>query len=939
MSDRIEIEIDPRAKKRLIRWGIVFGILLLFLTFGSAFVNTFADYLWYRFDAEAPVVFSTQLKTRLLLLAIGLVVSTPILLINARAALTAAEVAGRAPRTAVDAAVEQLLGAIDRARSGLKKGVLYVAPVLGLIYGISLAARWEDWLLYQNAVLFGKADPVFGNDISFYVFKLSLLQGIQGWLWALWLLCAIVAVAVFFGVGSIVATGRQALGAKVMRTQLAILASSGFAILGWGAWLSRYDSLFAVHERFAGPGHADLVGVGAMGFLAYILWFFAIASMFTLRVSTPIVVAGAGAAVSALTFIFGVVIAPGFTQTYRVNPNELRLQTPYLARGIEATRWAYALDKISVVPFEAQVAPDRQALESAEATFVNLRLWDPTLLQKNVNVRQALRDYFVFPDIDVDRYVIDGEQRLVMVGAREIDVEGLDPSRRGWQNIHMQYTHGSGIVAVAVNEATPDGMPVYLLKDVPPVGRPELRVDEPRIYFGDSFRSDGDYIFVGTRLAEFDYLGGAEVEHRWQGKRGVPISGGLSKIVFAWVLGDRDLLFTQDITSDSRLLWRRNIRTRAAKLVPFVRWDRDPYITIVDGRLLWIMDGYTMTDKIPYSQPTAIERGRFNYMRNSVKLTIDAYTGDWNAYITEPNDPIIRAYDRIYPGILQSADNAPNGVRAHFRYPEDLFSVQSMQLSRYHVTDVTRFFRGEDAWQIPRVSGQERQLPPYYVQMKLPDDEIARFMLILPFTPIGRPNMIGWLAAHCDPDRYGELTLYSFQGNQNVIGPEQQEAQLQTEPDLSARLTLLGQFGSRVLPGNMLVIPVGNSVVYSKTMFLEAARAEGAITPQLRIVVMAAGDNVVFADTYQQALDKLLAVLGAAAPTIPKEEAPTQPQETAPPTEQRLPAESMAIEKLRQALRALDEADVALRNGDWSAYGEAQKRARALLEEAARSNN
>lgn len=928
MTEPIEFSLTPEARRRLIRWAIVIGILLVLLMFSSAFVHAFADYLWYVYDAQAAVVFTTQLKTRLLLLGIGFLIATPILLISTRAALRAAEVAGRVPRSLMDEAVEQLLRGMERMRSGLSRGVKYIVPFIALLYGISLAGRWEDWLRFRNSTPFGIRDPVFDRDYSFYVFELPFLQGMQSWLWVLWLLCAIVAAAVFFGAGTFAATGRQAIGAKVMRVQLALLVASGFAIVGWGVWLGRYDALTAPHERFTGPGHADLVGIGAQNVLAVVLWIFAIAGLATIRLWSPIVVAGAGVAIAALIYIIGVIIAPAFTQTYRVNPNELRLQTPYLERGIQSTRWAYGLDKINVVPFEAHSRPTPEAIESAKSTFENLRLWDPYLLQKNVNVRQALRDYFTFPDIDVDRYQIDGTQRLVMLGARQINVENLDPTRRAWQNIHMQYTHGTGIVAVAVNEATADGMPVYLLRDVPPVGRPELRVDEPRIYFGDGFKENKDYAFVGTRLPEFDYMGGAEVEHRWTGERGVPIGGTFAKLIFAWVLGDRDLLFSQDILADSKLLWRRNILTRASKTLPFIRWDRDPYITIIEGRLVWILDGYTFTDKIPYSQPLSLERGTLNYVRNSVKMTVDAYTGDWSAYITDPDDPIVRTYNRIYPGILKPNSEVPEQVRAHFRYPEDLFTMQSMQLTRYHVTDVTRFFRGEDAWQLPRVSGQERRLPPYYVQIKLPDDETARFMLILPFTPIGRPNMIGWLAAHCDPERYGELTLYSFQGNQNVIGPEQQEAQLQTVPDLSARLTLLGQYGSRVLPGNMLAIPVGSSVIYSKTMFLEPAQTEQAVTPQLRIVVMAAGDDVVFAETYQQALDKLLTVLGA------KSEAAQPDRPSVTPAEPSAAPTTGVDPRLHDALKALDEADAALRNGDWAAYGEAQKRARRLLEEA-----
>jgi uncharacterized membrane protein (UPF0182 family) len=357
-------------------------------------------------------------------------------------------------------------------------------------------------------------------------------------------------------------------------------------------------------------------------------------------------------------------------------------------------------------------------------------------------------------------------------------------------------------------------------------------------------------------------------------------------------------------------------------------WDRDPYITIAGGRLTWILDGYTTTGAIPYSSPTLYQQQELNYVRNSVKFTIDAYTGDWHAYVVEPNDPIIQCYDAIYPGLMEPASSAPQEIRAHYRYPEDLFTMQSHQLTRYHVTDILKFFRGEDAWQVPHVSGAQsgQEIDPYYVQMRLPDEPQDGFLLILPFSPVGSTNMIGWLAAHCDAPDYGRLTLYTFPSDRNINGPEQQEAQFETEPALSSKVSLLDQRGSRVAPGNLLVVPIGESVMYVKTLFLESDRAGIKGIPQLRIIVLAFSDRIVFADTYEEALRSLLnegkTSSAGQAPSLPSQASPT------PNLSDR------TKEILLEALRLFDEADSALREGNWAKYGEIQSKIRKLLQDA-----
>ena len=922
MSNPENIEFDEKAKKRLIRGIVVIGVLLLLFTLGSSFARLYANFLWYSEDAGAAGVFWTPISTKFWLFLIGFVAASFLLIVNAKFALRSLDFSLRIPRNQLEAMMQDMAG---KGKALLDKAVWFVIPVIGIFYGISLSGRWEDFLRSTNGVAFGKADPVFGMDYSFFVFSLPYFQSVISWVWALWFLAAVIAVAIHLGLRGAASVGRNPLSSGVVRSHLSVLAAMGFLLLGVSVWLSRYGILNDPGIRFTGPGYSELQGLGGRTITAVCLWISAVLAIVNIRAGRPMFGSLVGAIASLLIFVGGVVVYPGIVQNYTVSPNEVTMQKPYIARAIESTRWSYGIDKFEVREFEVETRPTQTAIKDAESTLKNMRLWDPEILRRNLEVQQSLRGYYSFTDVDVDRYVIDGEQRMVMVGARDLVTDRLDENRKTWQNLHLQYTHGNGIVAVPVNESDEQGMPKFFAEDIPIVGKPEFKLDEARIYYSDSPSEEDRYVLVRSKLAEFDYSRAGEVEYRWTHDGGIKVGSSFRKWLFAWWFNDWDILFSKDITSETRLLWRRNVKVRAQAILHFLQWDRDPYIAVINKRLVYILDGYTTTDEIPYSAMTQAGTARLNYIRNSIKFTVDAYTGNWNAYITDKDDPIIQTYKKIYPGVLKESKDVTEELRAHFRYPEDIFSVQATQLRRYHVTDPLTFFRDEDAWEIPNEKGIDNRseiIKPYYVQMRLPDEKKDGFVLILPFSPVGRPNMISWLAAHCDADDYGRVVLYRFPRDKSINGPEQQESQFATDVNLSKEITLIGQVGSRVISGNLLVVPLGKSVIYAKTLFLVSEGTRQL--PQLKLVVLAYSDKVVFAENYSRALALLTG--GTQAPTAVDKPAPNQPA----PMEGVVPKAN-----IQEALRLLEEGDAALRKGDWSAYGAAQKRLKELLEKAA----
>jgi uncharacterized membrane protein (UPF0182 family) len=909
----------------------IVGLAVLVLGLSGLLAGRWMEYWWYAEDAHATVVFWRPYQVGPFLFLVGFLVAFVAIYLTGRGALNTPAVQRLLQDPLLDSPYYPLL---QRGRAWFMKALLWVAVAFGVLFGVSASRYWSGWLLYQNAESFGRRDPIFGLDYSFFVFRLPFLQWAVGVLIGLTVICGILLLVIHVGIASLAVVSRIHLRDPAPRRHFTILGGIFLLLLAAQTYLARYDAVTAVGTRITGASYADLQTVGAQTIAA---WLFALSAIGAwLTVNRNYVGLAVGAAVSFLFYVGGVLIWPGVVQTYKVQPNELQLETPYIQHAIDATRWAYALDRIRVREnFPATVRPTKEEIARSEQTLRNMRLWDPYILQASVQQLQGLRDYYRFNDIDVDRYPLDGHQRMLMLGARDLVIDRGDTQRSNWQSLRLIYTHGNGVVACPVNEAGPSGKPVFFLKDIPPAGRPELAIDQPRIYFSDATDYSGSpvdrYVIVKTKQEEFDrpsMAGKEDVFHKWQGDRGIRVGSSFRRFMASLYFGEYDILLSDALTDESVLLYRRNIQSRAEHLLPFLLWDRDPYIAIVNRRLVWILDGYTATDRIPYS---AVTRGRntLNYIRNSVKMTIDAYTGEWTAYRMDDQDPILKTWEKVYPGLLTPASEAPEDLVRHFRYPEDLFTIQAFQLALYHVTDPQVFFQRNDAWEIPSVGVAEGQsvtqrMVPYYVQMQLPDEDKDSFMLILPFTPLSRPNMIGWLAAHCDPEEYGEMILYIFPEDRSINGPAQQDAMFNQDAQLAQVITLLDQRGSELQHGNLLVVPIGGSVMYVKTFFLVASA--GQRIPELKLVVLAFSDKIVFADTYPKALEMLI---GTVQPGVVGPERPEPSEGTAQPSG------VLEGDLARRGLEILDQAKQALRNGDWAAYGEAMKRLEDLLRQAA----
>ncbi|HEX2515098.1 MAG TPA: UPF0182 family protein, partial [Chloroflexota bacterium] len=580
-----------------------------------------------------------------------------------------------------------------------------------------------------------------------------------------------------------------------------------------------------------------------------------------------------------IVWVGGSMIYPSLVQRLRVDPNELDLERPYIERNIEATRRAYGLNEVQESPFAVAEAVSREEVEANLATMRNVRLWDYEPLLATYNQIQSIRGYYGFLDADFDRYVVDGEYRQVMVSGRELTPERLPPDAQTWVNRRLQFTHGYGVVVSPVNEVTPEGLPTLLVQDVPPRGK--IPVTRPELYYGES---RADWVAVKTAVPEFDYPRGADnAESTYQGSGGVGVGSFARRLLFAWHLTDLNLLFSPALQADSRLLFHRNIHERVRKVAPFLLFDADPYLVLHEGRLVWLYDAYTHSRNYPYAQRAT---PAFNYLRNSVKVAIDAYEGTMTFYLADPDDPLVRAYSGAFPGLFRPLDDMPPGLRAHIRYPGNLFAVQAQMYRLYHMQDPRVFYQREDQLSVPTEMYllEERPVPvrPYYAIMRLPGEAREEFVYILPFTPPGKDNMITWLAARSDGANYGKLVAYKYPKDSLIFGPQQVEARINQDPAISAQFTLWNQGGTRVLRGNMLAIPIGRSNLYIEPIYLQAG---GSRLPEMKRVVVATGNRVAMGESVEDALAQLYGgpIAYAPSPAVPAT-APGAPVAAGPPT-------------------------------------------------------
>jgi uncharacterized membrane protein (UPF0182 family) len=588
---------------------------------------------------------------------------------------------------------------------------------------------------------------------------------------------------------------------------------------------------------------------------------------------------------------------PGLIQRYQVSPNEIVKEKPYIDFNIRYTRLAYGLDNIEEREFPAEETLTLQDLRKNEATLKNIRLWDTQPLLATYSQLQEIRTYYKFTDIDIDRYLINGEYRQVTLSPRELSAKDL-PSRI-WINERLTYTHGYGAVVSPVNRVTREGLPEFWVKDIPPAASTDLRISRPQLYFSELAT---DYVFVKTQAKEFDYPAGDQnVYTTYEGQGGIPLGSFWRKTLFAARLGDLKLLLSNDLTPGSRVLLYRNIRERVQRIAPFFRYDDDPYMVIsTAGRIVWLLDGYTVSDRFPYSAPT---RGLGNYVRNAVKVTVDAYDGTVHFYVADPADPLIRTTARIFPGLLQPLDAMPADLRAHIRYPEGLFRVQAGMYAVYHMRDTQVFYNKEDLWSIPvrHGAGPDRPMEPYYLILRLPGEPKEEFVLLIPFNPSKKDNLSAWLAARSDPPHYGKLVVYNFPKQKLIYGPRQIEARIDQDSFISQQLSLWNQRGSQVIRGNLLVIPIERSLVYVEPLYIAAEKGQ---LPELKRVIVGFGDRIAMAETLEDAMAR---VFGGPAASAGAEAAPGPSVRPEGSVKTLLDAAASALTRANEELRRLDE--------------------------------
>jgi len=777
------------------------------------------------------------------------------------------------------------------------------------------SAQWENYLRFFNATPFGVSDPLFNRDIDFYVFQLPFLNHLYGWLMTVLILTTLATALIYFVRRCFQFIPPRTLRvAPAARIHLAILIAVLFFVGTGGAWLELNEILFIKRGVVFGPGYADVttqlwVLKGLMGVTVF-CGLTILSLVFRKDWRLPAV----GVAAFLVVVIGGTGIYPSLVQKFKVVPNEIVLEKPFLELNIKYTRMAYRLTAVEDREFPAEESLTREDLRRNDLTIKNIRLWDHAPLLSTYGQLQEIRTYYKFQDVDNDRYTINGEYRQVMLSPRELSYRAL-PART-WVNEHLTYTHGYGAVLGPVNRISREGLPEFFIKDIPPVSSANIKITRPEIYYGET---SNEYVFVRTKRPEFDYpVGDKNVYSRYEGRGGVPLSF-WRKLIFAVRFGSFTILLSDDITSESRIMYYRKINERVSRVAPFVRLDPDPYLVISsEGRLLWFLDGYTVTDRFPYSEPIG---NLGNYIRNSIKVVVDAYDGTVKLYISDPTDPIIQTYAKIFPGVLKPLEEMPADLRSHIRYPPGLLNIQARMYSTYHMQDTQVFYNKEDLWSIPRKSGAggERDMEPYYTIMRLPEGKKEEFVLLLPFTPSKKDNMSAWMAGRCDAPHYGELVVYIFPKQKMVYGPRQIEARIDQEAEISKQLSLWNQRGSQVIRGNLLAIPIEKSILYVEPLYLAAEKGQ---LPELKRVIVAFGNSLAMEENLELALQR---VFGG---ELIREKEPSRVTVAAVPQKEKSDRQ-IAGEALANYRRAQE----LLRQGNWGGYGEELKKMEEVLRE------
>ena len=892
---------SPENKKNppsMRRWVIIIGILVFLFILASIGKGIYTEWLWFG-SLGFSNIYTTILSTKLWLFFAGALAFFALLVANLFLARRLS------PVSTDNILIRQAVVIVRRV---LDTGILAVTIFLSLIFGLITSGQWESVLRFSNATGFNVTEPLLGRDVAFYIFNLPLYQFVQGWLmWAIVIILIFTATIYGLNIGF-----RRAALTTGIKWHLSALGAAVFFLISWSYRLKIFDLLYSQRGIIFGAGYTDVHAqwmawriLIVIAVISGILLLIGVFRRWRHSLTIPIGLWIASA------IIFGS-IYPAIVQRFQVEPSELARERPYIEHNIQFTRLAFGLDQIEEKDIPVELSPSGQDIAQNSATMNNIRLWDYRPLKDTYNQIQSIRLYYDFADIDVDRYQIDDSYRQVLLGARELSPEKLTSEAQTWVNRRLQFTHGYGVTLSPTNEVTKEGLPNLWVKDVPPIGM--IEIERPEIYFGEK---TNDYVIVGTRVEEFDYpKGDTNVYTKHTAENGIEIGSFIRKLAFAWQLGDINILISGEMTPESQLLYRRNIQERVHHIAPFLRLDSDPYIVIDDGKLLWIQDAYTVSNRYPYSQPAS---GEINYIRNSVKIVTNAYDGSVTFYLIDPEDAIASTYASIFPSLFTPIEAMPESLRTHLRYPQNLFQVQVSVYQTYHMQDPRVFYNKEDLWTIPveTYANTERPVEPYYVIMRLPDEGQEEFVLMLPFTPTQKDNMITWLAARSDGDKYGKLIAYNFPKDKLIYGPRQIEARIDQDPTISSQLTLWGQKGSEVIRGNLLVIPIEKSIIYVEPIYLQAERGQ---LPELKRVIVASGDRIAMEQTLAQSLSAIFAGLPAEEPTVPT---------PSPTPEAPLPAELAELAELAQ--KHYNQAQEYLRAGDWTSWGEELEKMEEVL--------
>jgi len=905
------------------RWLLFLPLLILILFLWPSWAGFYSEWLWFR-EVGYEKIFSTTLMTKTGLGLVTALVMAVLVWLNLKLALRLSSARSRVVRYIT---VNRERVPLPDIASFLERWVLPISLVVGIIFGLSVWESWEVILQYAYRTGFGTTDPLFGRDIGFYFFTLPFLELIARLLLLLVVVCLIGAALLYILRGGITLGGEWPVFERPARKHLLGLVAAFFLVLALRIYLEMPNLLFSTNGPVAGASYTDISAKLPMlwveMFAALLVVVLAIVTIFSSGLRLLI----AGIAIYVLALVAGVWIYPWFVQRFSVAPNELVKETPYIVHNIQATRQAFALEKVEERELAGDTALTLQDIQENKPTINNIRLWDHDQLLDTYAQIQEIRTYYEFQSVDNDRYRIGDELRQTMISPRELSVASLP--NRNWINERLTFTHGFGLTLGPVNQVTPEGLPVLFIKNLPPVSTtPSLNITRPEIYYGELSH---DPVYVKTTAKEFNYPAGEEnVYSDYEGNGGVPIGSYWRRLIYSTRFGDMKLLLSNDVTAESRILYHRNISDRLSRVAPFLTFDRDPYLVISEGKLYWIADAYTVSSRYPYSEPIS----GINYIRNSVKAVVDAYSGDVRLYIADENDPLIQTWAKIFPGTLRPLSEMSADLRSHLRYPEDIFNIQTAVYSTYHMDQPQIFYNKEDQWEIAsasEVDGRPQQMAPYYTIMKLPGEGKEEFILMLPFTPRSKDNLAAWMVARADAENYGKMLVYRFPKQKLVFGPKQVVQRINQDTEISRQVSLWDQRGSKVTLGTLLVIPIKESLIYVQPLYL---RAQSGKIPELKRVIVVAENKIAMEESLEESLSR---IFGSAPSTAPPTAAETLASASQTGTTASAPPPDASGQDLAaQAKQHYDRAIQAQRDGDWARYGEEIKRLGSVIEQMGR---